>query len=512
MVTGDVRSKVDRLWDAFWSGGISNPLEVIEQITYLLFIRRLDELHSLKLKKAQRTGQPVESPLFTERQDHLRWSQLKQLDPGTMHQVMSQEVFPFLRSLGDNQSEAGTSTYAEHMRDARFTVPTAALLGRVVDMVDAIPMGNRDMTGDLYEYMLSKIASSGTNGQFRTPRHIIETIVAMMDPKPGDRIIDPACGTAGFLVAAADHVRSEHGEALLRPDNRQKFHQQMFHGYDFDSTMLRIGSMNMMLHGVEAPDIRYRDSLSEGAIGESDDFTMVLANPPFAGSLDYESTSKDLLSVVKTKKTELLFLALFLRLLSPGGKAAVIVPDGVLFGSSKAHKDLRKTLVEDQKLDAVVKLPSGVFKPYAGVSTAILFFTKTNTTGAESSTDTVWFYDVTADGLSLDDKRQPLLDAEKIGPHAEIDNAEHAKNNLPDLVRRWQEKDGGEQSRARTDQSFLVPREEIASNDYDLSINRYKEVVFEEEEHQDPMEIIAELEKLDEEIRHGLAELKEMLK
>ncbi|WP_146341856.1 class I SAM-dependent DNA methyltransferase [Nesterenkonia sp. NBAIMH1] len=511
MVTGDVRSKVDRLWDAFWSGGISNPLEVIEQITYLLFIRRLDELHSLRLKRAQRTGEPAENPIFSSDQDRLRWSKLKELDPGTMHEVMAEEVFPFLRSLGDNQSSAGASTYSVHMRDARFTIPTAALLGRVVDMVDAIPMDNRDATGDLYEYMLSKIATSGTNGQFRTPRHIIETMVAMMDPKPGDRIIHPACGTAGFLACAADHVRERYEPELLRPENRDQFHQRMFHGYDFDSTMLRIGSMNMMLHGVEAPDIRYRDSLSEGAIGESEDFTMVLANPPFAGSLDYESTSQDLLSVVKTKKTELLFMALFLRLLAPGGRAAVIVPDGVLFGSSKAHRDLRRALVEDQKLEAVVKLPSGVFKPYAGVSTAILFFTKTDTTGSESSTDHVWFYDVTADGLSLDDKRQRLLDAERIGPAAELTEEEHRKNNLPDVVHRWQQKDDAERDRARTDQSFTVPREEIASNDYDLSINRYKEVVFEEEAHRDPMEIIAELEMLEDEMRQGLADLKEML-
>ncbi len=262
------------------------------------------------------------------------------------------------------------------MRDARFTIPTAALLSKVVDMLDGIPMADRDTNGDLYEYLLSKIASAGVNGQFRTPRHIIKLMVDMTAPQPGDEICDPACGTAGFLVAASEYVRATHADALLDTKQRSHFHRSMFHGYDFDNTMLRIGSMNMLLHGIESPDIRYRDSLSEGASADAARYTLILANPPFAGSLDYETTAKDLQQVVKTKKTELLFVALFLRLLKPGGRAAVIVPDGVLFGSSRAHKDLRRTLVEDHKLNAVIKLPSGVFRPYAGVSTAILFFTK----------------------------------------------------------------------------------------------------------------------------------------
>ncbi|OSM44626.1 type I restriction-modification system subunit M [Nesterenkonia sp. PF2B19] len=512
MVTGELKSKVDRIWDAFWTGGMSNPLEIIEQITYLLFIRRLDQLQTRAENKAKRTGKPVETMFFTEDQQHLRWSELKNLDAQTMHRVISDEVFPFLQNLGNDES-----TYSDHMRNARFTINAekAGILTRVVDLVDSIPMDRRDTNGDVYEYMLSKISTSGTNGQFRTPRHIIEMMVAMTAPKPGDRIIDPACGTAGFLVSASEYVRETYEQELYRPEWNRQFHEEMFHGYDFDSTMLRIGSMNMMLHGVEHPDIRYRDSLSEGAIGEADDFSLVLANPPFAGSLDYESTSRDLLNVVKTKKTELLFLALFLRLLQPGGRAAVIVPDGVLFGSSKAHRDLRRQLVDGQKLDAVVKLPSGVFKPYAGVSTAILFFTKTNADdGGAGATDEVWFYDVAADGMSLDDKRTPLLDVEKLGPSPEepLSTEEHTKNNLPDVVARWAERDGAERERPRTEQSFTVPREEIAKNDYDLSINRYKEIVFEEEDHQDPLEIIEELETLDDEIRTGLAELKEMLK
>ncbi len=486
MITGDLKNQVDRVWNLFWTGGISNPLEVIEQITYLLFIRRLDDLETLAERKARRLGEEVENPMFKPGEQDLRWSKFKQLDADLMFQLVSDAVFPFLRSLGGD----GT-TYSQHMRDARFTVPNPGLLARVVDLLDKLPMDNRDTTGDLYEYLLSKIASAGVNGQFRTPRHIIQAMVAMTDPKPGDEICDPACGTAGFLVAASEHVRDQHPSALTDARQRHHFHNSMFHGYDFDSTMLRIGSMNMLLHGVEAPDIRYRDSLSEGASGETETYSLILANPPFAGSLDYEATSKDLQRVVKTKKTELLFLALFLKLLKPGGRAAVIVPDGVLFGSSKAHKDMRRMLVEDQKLDAIVKLPSGVFRPYAGVSTAIVFFTKTDSGG----TDEVWFYDVRADGFSLDDKRNPV-----------------EANDLPDLVARWGKRDADERERARTDQSFFVPKDEIVQQRYDLSINRYKEIEYEEVEHRPPLEIIADIEQLELEIAQGLDELKAMLK
>ena len=486
MITGDLKNQVDRVWNLFWTGGISNPLEVIEQITYLLFIRRLDDLETLAERKARRLGEEVENPMFKPGEQDLRWSKFKQLDADLMFQLVSDAVFPFLRSLGGD----GT-TYSQHMRDARFTVPNSGLLARVVDLLDKLPMDNRDTTGDLYEYLLSKIASAGVNGQFRTPRHIIQAMVAMTDPKPGDEICDPACGTAGFLVAASEHVRDQHPSALTDARQRHHFHNSMFHGYDFDSTMLRIGSMNMLLHGVEAPDIRYRDSLSEGASGETETYSLILANPPFAGSLDYEATSKDLQRVVKTKKTELLFLALFLKLLKPGGRAAVIVPDGVLFGSSKAHKDMRRMLVEDQKLDAIVKLPSGVFRPYAGVSTAIVFFTKTDSGG----TDEVWFYDVRADGFSLDDKRNPV-----------------EANDLPDLVARWGKRDADERERARTDQSFFVPKDEIVMQGYDLSINRYKEIEYEEVEHRPPLEIIADIEQLELEIAQGLDELKAMLK
>jgi type I restriction enzyme M protein len=331
----------------------------------------------------------------------------------------------------------------------------------VVDLLDAVPMEDRDTKGDVYEYMLGKIASAGQNGQFRTPRHIIRLMVELTSPQPADVICDPACGTAGFLVTAGEVLRERHPNVLHDAKLRAHFHQRMFHGFDFDNTMLRIGSMNMLLHGVENPDIRYRDSLAQDHAGEEEKYTLVLANPPFAGSLDYENTAKDLLQIVKTKKTELLFLALFLRLLKPGGRAAVIVPDGVLFGSSTAHKELRRMLVEDQKLDAVVKLPGGVFRPYAGVSTAILLFTKTNSGG----TDFVWFYDVGADGWSLDDKRTPLLPEDKLGPvpRVALSEDEHDKNNLPDVLARWVARDGAERERARTAQSFCVPKADIAA-------------------------------------------------
>src|SRR5437667_1543425 len=441
MITGAIKSQIDQIWNAFWSGGISNPLEVIEQITYLLFLHRLDDLHTLEENKSSRLKKSMERRIFPEGKDargrpygDLRWSRFKHLTPAEMYTVVGEHVFPFLRTLGGDDS-----TYAHHMKDARFTIPTPALLAKVVDLLDAVPMEDRDTKGDLYESMLGKIATAGQNGQFRTPRHIIQLMVEMTAPQPTDLICDPACGTAGFLVAAGEYLRKRHPNILHDAKLKEHFHHSMFHGFDFDNTMLRIGSMNMLLHGVENPDIRYRDSLAQDHAGEEEKYTLVLANPPFAGSLDYENTAKDLLQIVKTKKTELLFLALFLRLLKPGGRAAVIVPDGVPFGSSNAHTELRRMLVEGQKLDAVVSLPGGVFKPYAGVSTAILLFTKTNSGG----TDQVWLYDMQADGFSLDDKRTPLLPEKKLGvvPKTSLTEEEHAKNNLPDVLVRWRQRD-----------------------------------------------------------------------
>src|SRR5262245_792253 len=516
MITGDIKNQIDRIWDSFWSGGISNPLEVIEQITYLLFIRRLDDLHTLEENKANRLKKPMERRVFPEGKDaksrayeDYRWSRFKHFAPAEMFTLVGEHIFPYLRSDLARQLSNGDSTYAHHMKDARFTIPTPALLARVVDMLDKVPMEERDTKGDVYEYMLAKIATAGQNGQFRTPRHIIRLMVELTAPQPTDVICDPACGTAGFLIAAGEYLRERQHKLLHDKKLNEHFHHRLFHGFDFDNTMLRIGSMNMLLHGVESPDIRYRDSLAQDHAGEEEKYTLVLANPPFAGSLDYENTAKDLLQIVKTKKTELLFLALFLRLLKPGGRAAVIVPDGVLFGSSKAHRELRRILVEDQRLDAVVSLPGGVFKPYAGVSTAILVFTKTNSGG----TDFVWFYDVDADGWSLDDKRTPLLSEDKLGPvpKTALATDEHAKNNLPDALARWAERAGAERERPRTAQSFCVPKADIAAPGYDLSLNRYKEVVHETVEHRPPKEILAELAKLEEEIQRGMKELEGML-
>ena len=517
MITGNIKTQIDQIWNAFWSGGIANPLEVIEQITYLLFLRRLDDLHTLEEKKSARLKRSIERRVFPEGADpkgrpydDLRWSRFKHFTPADMFTVLSEHVFPFLRAELARTHGGDGSTYAHHMKDARFTIPTPALLAKVVDLLDAVPMEDRDTKGDVYEYMLGKIASAGQNGQFRTPRHIIQLMVELTAPQPADVICDPACGTAGFLVAAGEHLRERHPNILHDAAQREHFHHRMFHGFDFDNTMLRIGSMNMLLHGVENPDIRYRDSLAQDHAGEEEKYTLLLANPPFAGSLDYENTAKDLLQIIKTKKTELLFLALFLRLLKPGGRAAVIVPDGVLFGSSTAHKELRRLLVEDHKLDAVVKLPGGVFRPYAGVSTAILLFTKTNSGG----TDQVWFYEVEADGWSLDDKRTLLLPDDKLGPVPRTALAvdEHAKNNLPDVLARWVQRSGTERERPRTAQSFCVPKADIAAQGYDLSLNRYKEVVHEAVEHRAPKEILADLAKLEEEIQRGMKELEGMLR
>ncbi len=512
MLTGEIRNQIDRIWDAFWAGGIANPLEVIEQITYLLFIRRLDDLHTLEENKANRLKKPIERRIFPEGKDNrgrpyedFRWSRFKNFAPAEMFTVVGEHVFPFLRTLGGDKS-----TYSQHMEGARFTIPTPALLARVVDMIDHVPMEDRDTKGDLYEYMLAKIASAGQNGQFRTPRHIIRLMVEMVTPQPTDVVCDPACGTAGFLVATGEYLR-EHNPEIFRDEKlKQHFHHALFHGFDFDNTMLRIGSMNMLLHGVENPDIRYRDSLAQDHAGEEEKYTLVMANPPFAGSLDYENCAKDLQQIVKTKKTELLFLALFLRLLKPGGRAAVIVPDGVLFGSSNAHKTLRKLLVEEQKLEAVISLPGGVFKPYAGVSTAILVFTKTNSGG----TDDVWFYDVDADGMSLDDKRTELLPPEKLGPAPKValTAGDHAKNNLPDILTRWAQHNKAERTNPRTAQSFCVPKPDLAAQGYDLSLNRYKEVVHVEVAHRPPSEILESVAKLEADIQQEMKELKEMLK
>lgn len=487
MITGELRNKVDKIWETFWTGGITNPLTVIEQFTYLLYIKGLDDREKQKEKDSELLGIEYDG-LFPKDQPHLRWSHFSNLGPEEMFQIVSQEVFPFIKSLGGKDS-----AYAKYLKDAVFVIPTPSLLAKVVAGINQLPQttsgeGKQDTLGDLYEYLLSKLQTSGTNGQFRTPRHIIDMIVQLMKPTPEDMIVDPAAGSAGFLVSASEYLRKNHGDMFYVKGLREHFNKNMFHGFEIDSTMLRIGAMNMMLHGVDYPNITYRDSLSDQN-KDRELYTLVLANPPFKGSLDYESVADDLLKVTKTKKTELLFLSLFLRLLKKGGRAASIVPDGVLFGSSKAHKAIRKEIVENHKLEAVIKMPSGVFKPYAGVSTAILIFTKTGSGG----TGNVWFYDMKADGYSLDDKRSPI-----------------EENDIPDIMERFNNLEK-EIDRKRTEQSFFVPIEEIRENDYDLSINKYKEIEYEEIEYEDPVEIVNSIKNKEKEILDGLNDIEELL-
>ena len=484
MITGELRNKIDKIWETFWTGGITNPLDVIEQFTYLLFIKQLDEVETTKENEANFLGVDYESMFPGECQKY-RWSKFKNLGSAEeMYELVLNGVFPFIKNLHQD----GDSAYARYMGDAIFKIPTAAMLSKIVDGIDKLELGDEDSKGDLYEYLLSKVATAGTNGQFRTPRHIIKMMVELVKPAPDDTIIDPAMGSAGFLIEAQSYLIENHPELFLHQESLQHFNNTMFYGNDMDRTMLRIGAMNMLLHGVENPNISYRDSLSEQNT-DVEKYSLVLANPPFKGSLDYEAVSADLLKVTKTKKTELLFLALFLRILKKGGRAAVIVPDGVLFGSSKAHKQIRKEIIENNKLDAVISMPSGVFKPYAGVSTAILIFTKTGSGG----TDKVWFYDMKADGLSLDDKRQEIAD-----------------NDIPDIIERFNHLDA-ETDRKRTDQSFFVPVDEIVSNDYDLSINKYKEIVYEAVQYEPTEVIIGKIDALESEIRGELAELKKLL-
>lgn len=484
MITGELKNKIDKIWETFWTGGITNPLDVIEQFTYLLFIKQLDDVETTKENEANFLGVPYE-PMFPGDCQKYRWSKFKNLGSAEeMYDLVLNGVFPFIKNLHQD----GDSAYSKYMGDAIFKIPTAAMLTKIVDGIDQLELGNEDTKGDLYEYLLSKVATAGTNGQFRTPRHIIEMMVELTKPQPDDIIIDPAMGSAGFLIAAQNYLRKNHSDMFLDEKKRNHFNNDMFFGNDMDRTMLRIGAMNMLLHGVDNPNISYRDSLSEQNT-DVEKYSLVLANPPFKGSLDYEAVSADLLKVTKTKKTELLFLALFLRILKKGGRAAVIVPDGVLFGSSNAHKQIRKEIIDNNKLDAVISMPSGVFKPYAGVSTAILVFTKTGSGG----TDKVWFYDMKADGYSLDDKRQEISD-----------------NDIPDIISRYNNL-AAEADRKRTDQSFFVPVEDIVANDYDLSINKYKEVVYEKVEYEPTDVIMGKIEAIEAEIQSEVAELKKLL-
>ena len=489
MITGELKNKVDKLWEMFWTGGLTNPLDVIEQITYLMFIRDLDQTDNTRQKESVMLGIPHTS-LFKGK-EHLKWSALRDKPAEMLYQTMQAEVFPFIKTMNGN-----SGTYAKYMADAIFKVPTPQLLEKIVTSLDELYASidhlpdKQDARGDLYEYMLSKLSTAGTNGQFRTPRHIIRMMVELLDLQPGDTICDPACGTSGFLVSAGEYLKEHYlNDIFYNKEAKAHYDSAMFTGYDMDRTMLRIGAMNMMTHGIQNPHIDYRDSLSDQNT-DYGKYTKILANPPFKGSLDYDIVSTDLLKVTKTKKTELLFLALFLRMLRNGGRCASIVPDGVLFGSSTAHKGIRKEIVENHRLEAVISMPSGVFKPYAGVSTAVIVFTKTGAGG----TDKVWFYDMHSDGYSLDDKRSP-----------------QDSSDLPDIVARFHALDA-EAGRKRTEQSFLVPKDEIVGNDYDLSINKYKQSAYVEEEYPHPLEIMAEIKELETEITAGLAELEAVLR
>lgn len=485
MITGELKTKVDGIWDIFWSNGVSNPLTAIEQLTYLMFIKILDDNETRREKNAELLGESVANPIFDADHQNCRWHIFRNYEPDAMYENMVQNVFPFIKDgLGSSKDTA----FAKYMKDAILVVSNARTLTRIVDKLEEIDLSNKDIMGDVYEYLLSKLATSKQNGQFRTPRHIIKMMVELMQPTPEDAICDPAMGSAGFICMAAQHIKDHYKTELMRADVQQRFQTTMFTGHDTDSTMMRIGAMNMMLHGVEAPNISQLDSLSEDN-EERGAYTLIMANPPFKGSLDKETIAKDLRNTVSTNKTELLFLALFLKSLKVGGRCASIVPDGVLFGSQKAHKAIRKELIENNRLVAVISMPSNVFKPYAGVSTAILIFTRTDNGG----TDDVWFYDMQADGFSLDDKREPIKD-----------------NDIPDIIERFHNLDA-EKDRARTEKSFMVPVQEIIDNDYDLSINKYKEIVYEKVEYPPTSELIAEIKDLNEQIAKGIAELEAML-
>ena len=498
MITGELKNRINSLWEIFWTGGITNPLDVVEQMTYLMFIRDLDDTDNLRAKESAMLGLPHKSIFADEVKigdrtipgNQLKWSVFHDFPAGKMYATVQEWVFPFIKTLHGDKSSA----YAKYMDDAIFKIPTPLMLDKIVTALDGIyeqmaQMQDSDTRGDIYEYLLSKIATAGVNGQFRTPRHIIRMMVELMQPRPDDVICDPACGTSGFLVAAGEYLKENYKEEIFfNKLKKDHYMNHMFHGYDMDRTMLRIGAMNMMTHGIDNPFIEYRDSLSDQN-PDREKYSLILANPPFKGSLDADIVSADLLKICKTKKTELLFLALFLRMLKVGGRGAVIVPDGVLFGSSTAHKAIRKELVDGNRLEAVISMPSGVFKPYAGVSTAVLIFTKTGHGG----TDNVWFYDMTADGYSLDDKRTPA-----------------AENDIPDIIARFHDLPS-EESRQRTEQSFFVPKAEIVENGYDLSINKYKKTEYKPVEYAPTTQILAELQELEAEIAKGLAELEGML-
>jgi len=484
MITNELKSQVDKIWETFWTGGISNPLTVVEQFTFLIFIKSLNTAQ-IKIDKQKRLNPDI-ADIFSSEQQHLRWESVSTLSAENMFKIFQEEMFPFIKSLSHEQS-----AFSTYMKDASFLIPTAKLLQKVVDMVSKLNLEDKDIKGDLYEYLLSKLATAGTNGQFRTPRHIIKMMVELMLNKTeitnDFKIYDPACGTAGFLINSIEYIKDNRSEVLN--DLTINEFENLFYGNDFDISMARIASMNMMLHNISGANILNNDALAKFDIDEEEKYDLILANPPFKGSLDYDEVAKPILDVAKTKKTELLFLSLILKSLKVGGRCAVIIPDGVLFGSTKAHKEIRSEIISHQQLDAIISMPSGVFKPYAGVSTAIILFTKTD----GHKNDKVWFYDMQNDGYTLNDNR-----------------TECEGSNIPDILQRFNNlKD--EENRTRTQQSFFVPISEIEENNYDLSINRYKEIIYEEVHHEKPQDILAEIKVINDKISLGLEELGAMI-
>ena len=496
MITGEIKTRIDGIWDTFWTGGITNSITILEQMTYLFFMKMLDDAQKTKEATASIMGVAVKDPTFKEGMWHnpetdrdvpyeqLRWSVFRNMEAEAMFRTISKDVFVFIKTLNSGKESA----YSRFMASATFLIQSPRTLVKIVEGINALDMNNRDTMGDVYEYVLGKMAASGNNGQFRTPRHIIRMMVELMQPTLKDTICDPAMGSAGFIVEAAKYIQQNYKKELLKKEHTDHYKSSMLYGFDTDATMLRIGAMNLMLHGVDNPGIAYRDSLSTDNTDE-ERYSLCLANPPFTGSLDNEAVSKSLLAITKTKKTELLFLALFVRMLQTGGRCASIVPDGVLFGNSTGHKSIRKTLIDNHRLEAVISMPSGVFQPYSGVSTAILIFTKTNAGG----TDKVWFYDMKADGYSLDQKRNEV-----------------PETDIPDIIARFHNLEA-ESERSRKDQSFLVPVEEIREKDYDLSINKYKEVEREVVVYDAPEVIMGRIAQLEGEISTAFEALRQMV-
>lgn len=541
MITGQLKTQIDAIWTIFWTGGVPNTITIVEQLTYLIFIKDLDETETRNERKALRGFKYT--PIFSPEQQNFRWKNLKEMDVTARHDIFTNTVdgiFPFIRSLGKE-----TSLFATHMKGATFGISKASVLDQVMEKLENIDMSNQDTKGDIYEYLLSKLEGGGTAGQFRTPRHIIKLMVELMQPTLEDIICDPSTGTAGFLVAAKEYI-DKHNDVTQLDKYADHINKKMFNGTEFDATMLRIASMNLYLHGVEEPNIIDVDAVSKDNI-IANEHTLILANPPFKGTIDKESIAPGLKNVTDTSKTELLFLALMLRQLKTGGRAAVIVPDGVLFGSGKAYKSIREEIIANNKLEAVISMPSGVFKPYAGVSTAIIIFTKTGNGG----TDNVWFYDMLADGKSLDDKRSLLVDEDLFTNFAfgnALENMDleakqklHEKFNLPQILDHYRyykseffKKMHGKNGELlhvndipqnlgfdhfmgetlthdysdRTSQSFLVPFKEIKENDWDLSIATYKETIYTEIKYDAPKIIIDRISSIEKDRAKLMSNLK----